>query len=549
MIRDVTADPKYLDPTEVVMITARVSDPDGISTVYAYVRTAEGQGVGSVELFDDGAHHDDAPGDNIYGNTWSTPVTPQHYSLDILAMDTLAKSILLQDVVRFATVDPPVIVSDDLVLDDQMNHDGIANPGEMVKYRLSLKNVGGSTAYSVTALVNEIDPYVYMEQSVTLNLGDIPAGNTALSDESNFFVFAECPDGHIIPFKLDIDDAYGNRWHYIIDVTVVDSVGPFIQTAQVHPPYVEAGKPVTITAYAIDGSGINSVQAEIESPNESPIATVSLYDDGAHGDGKANDNLYGAFWTTHSVERDYVLDFTTVDGLGNIGTYDNRATLTTKPFSKTTDLLFIVGDARFPTTGFQQSYVPTLDTLGYTYDVWDTYLYGIPSGEALAEYSNGTIIWAISITSESPWQEIQSAIKAYLAGGGRLFLLGSIPGANLDDLSGYLHVTIEGYTSADTLVGANGDPIGGGVTISVLPGYPFFVIAPTAPAQTVFVNNANSGTVAVRVHTGIYKVVYMTLNLGLINEPADQATVMRKTLAWLQQPDTRIYLPLVTNNQ
>ncbi|MBN1975835.1 MAG: VCBS repeat-containing protein, partial [Anaerolineae bacterium] len=424
-IRDVRVEPAHLDPGETVAITARVSDQDGVSSVYAYIETTEAVPIGTVQLFDDGAHSDGSIGDGVYGNTWTTSATPRYYTVHILAIDTCAEFRYLEDAARFSTVDPPLVVIDDLLIDDHMNHDGVVNPGETVDYRLSLENVGESTAVDVTATIGTSAPYVYINHPAYLTFGDIPIGSTVTSHESNFFaVLPNCPDGYVIQFDLDINDANGNHWHYTVDITVIDTVGPAIYAVDVHPPYVEAGEAVTITAYATDSSGIGFVEAVIESPDETPVATVTLYDDGAHGDGAANDHFYGAIWTTDPVERYYLLDLTAEDGLGNMSTCNNYASFTTKPFSKTTDILFVAGNGQFNTAGLQQPHITALDTLDYSYDVWDTYLYGIPDGEALAQYGDGIVIWALPAAYEPPWQEIQSAIKAYLDGGGRLFLIG-----------------------------------------------------------------------------------------------------------------------------
>lgn len=551
-IRDVRAEPVYLDPGEIVTITAQVSDQDGVSSVYAYIETTEAVCVGIIQLFDDGAHGDGISGDGVYGNMWTTLATPWYYTVNILAINTHAKFRYLEDATRFSTVDPPLVVVDDLVIDDRINHDGTVNPGETVDFWLSLENVGESTAVDVTVMINTDDPYVYMNQPVHLTFGDILTGSTATSDDSHFFaVFPTCPHSHTIQFDLDIDDANRNHWHYTVDVTVLDTIGPAVAVG-VHPPYVEAGNPVTITAYAVDGSGVDSVEAVIESPDETPIATVILYDDGAHGDGAADDRFYGAIWTTDLVERDYLLDLTAEDRLGNISTYDNCTLFTTKPFSKTTDLLFVAGDGQSNTTGLQQPHATALDTLGYSYDVWDTYLYGVPDGEALAQYSDGTVIWALSVTHVSPWQEIQSAIKAYLDSGGRLFLIGRIPEPELDDLSGYLHVSFAGYVDADTLIGVSGDPIGDGIAVDIWESH-IPVIAPAWPAQTVFVNDADGGAAAIRVNTETHKLVYLAPDLNTIEHAADRALVMERVLGWLiaqtKPDDWTVYLPLVTNAQ
>ena len=61
----------------------------------------------------------------------------------------------------------------------------------------------------------------------------------------------------------------------------------------------------------------------IESPDEVVSATLTLYDDGAHGDGAAGDDVYGNTWTTPAGERVYQVDVRAADGLGQEAEYDN----------------------------------------------------------------------------------------------------------------------------------------------------------------------------------------------------------------------------------
>ena len=72
--------------------------------------------------------------------------------------------------------------------------------------------------------------------------------------------------------------------------------------------------------------------AEIESPDQTPIDNMRLYDDGNHNDGEASDNLYANVWDVQlTEEQDYFVDLTVtkVDTDTVIHHIDNMAMFTT----------------------------------------------------------------------------------------------------------------------------------------------------------------------------------------------------------------------------
>jgi PKD repeat protein len=104
---------------------------------------------------------------------------------------------------------------------------------------------------------------------------------------------------------------------------------PAIDNARADPGYVAPGGSVTVTARVYDEDGVQSVSAQIESPDETVWATLTLYDDGAHGDGAAGDGVFGNTWTTSSTQREYVVDIAASDGSAAV-TRDNITGFTTQ---------------------------------------------------------------------------------------------------------------------------------------------------------------------------------------------------------------------------
>ena len=498
MVWDVVIEPGHATPGSVIAVTARVVDDSGVASVTAEIESPDEMVRGTIALYDDGAHGDGAAGDGIYGNTWTTLLTKLDYVVDITAVDVFSSSRLYNNVARFTTQDVAYVQYDIYTINsDSINHDGTANPGEYVRFSITLENIGILNAPGVTATISTVDPYIWYDTGAA-SFGDIAAGGTATCDsyDYSFLVRDACPHSHTVRFSLDIGDSSGNTWIDSFEVTIIDNVGPAIWYADASPRYTVAGEPVTITARVEDGSGISSVQAVIESPDETPIAAVALHDDGAHGDGTAGDGIYGNSWATDGTPRDYYVDFVTEDSLANARVYDNMTLYTTKAFTKTADILFVPDYGDNSTDRFRSYYTNTLDSLGYTYDVWVTEFRGAPDSATLNLYTDGVVIWAVPYWGYFDDSDLRPDIQAYLDAGGKLFMTGQNVAQRLNGtalLSDYLHASyVQGDTNLYALNGTAGDPIGDGLRLGISGGdgannqYDTDEIDPISPAVTVF---------------------------------------------------------------
>ncbi|MBI2128815.1 hypothetical protein HYU07_01115 [Candidatus Woesearchaeota archaeon] len=107
-----------------------------------------------------------------------------------------------------------------------------------------------------------------------------------------------------------------------------DTEPPAITDIQISSASGLAGTIFTITAKVADSSGVSLVNAYIQNPDETNIATVSLYDDGTHGEGTANDGIYGNIWdSTGAAEVQYYIDITAQDKASNNAEADNAASV------------------------------------------------------------------------------------------------------------------------------------------------------------------------------------------------------------------------------
>ncbi len=103
-----------------------------------------------------------------------------------------------------------------------------------------------------------------------------------------------------------------------------DTFPPGVQSASTTPSAGLSGSNFTIKATVIDPSNVSTVTATIQYPDEVFIANVTLFDDGLHDDGAANDSMYANTWnSTGQLNGTYYIDVWANDTLGNMGETEN----------------------------------------------------------------------------------------------------------------------------------------------------------------------------------------------------------------------------------
>ncbi len=106
----------------------------------------------------------------------------------------------------------------------------------------------------------------------------------------------------------------GTDWDIFYKFYEMDLTPPSIVDIQVSKDPLFSGGIQTIICNITDPSGIFSVTAYIEHPDETINATLVLYDDGLHGDGNLNDGIYGNIWDSNDVDLGtYFVDILALD--------------------------------------------------------------------------------------------------------------------------------------------------------------------------------------------------------------------------------------------
>lgn len=227
------------------------------------------------------------------------------------------------------------------------------------------------------------------------------------------------------------------------------------------------------------------------------------------------------------------------------GETDDRQ-ITYSLISADTEVLLVDDDGAFD---YETEYfAPALDAAGRSYAIWDLNASKV-AGSVLSNFN--IVIWQCAWAFPSVDADDRAAISEYLDGGGQLFITGQDIGWDMDDQGGasinwyhnYLHAD---YISDDTnllaLDGVPGDPISDGISLTIQGGdgadnqdYPSDIDPRDEFASTIFTYDANRNG-AIKVDTGVYKVVYFAFGYEAIDNAADRAMTMQRIVDWFDAP-------------
>ncbi len=266
---------------------------------------------------------------------------------------------------------------------------------------------------------------------------------------------------------------WSNIWYGVFGVHEDINPPPFVGWIWPVPSFPDSTNTVNITVNAVDESPGLSMEVMWWKDDVSQ-SNVPMYDDGFHGDDSAGDNRWGGTIGSFPAGTAITYQARATDSDGNIIVHPpSRYSFTVNsPFVRTADILLVPDSGGGNTSGFRSFYINALDSLGYTYDTWDTGVRGFVPADVLNQYTAGRVIWGVPdggyITNDG---NQRTAVQGYLDAGGKLFISGQNIAERLNGnsfLTNYLHAT---YVQTDTglyaLAGAAGDPIGDGLTLSL----------------------------------------------------------------------------------
>jgi hypothetical protein len=294
-----------------------------------------------------------------------------------------------------------------------------------------------------------------------------------------------------------------------------------------------------------------SVQADVMGPlTLGQVLSVMLHDDGEHGDGEANDGLYGNIFDPCQAGPPQVSPLGSYqislrasgdneDGepvsRTDTGAYLATGSTTSDPDPEPAGILLVDDDTDAPDV--QSAYTSTLESIGVAYHVWDTALDGAPMTSTLASYQ--TVIWFTGDDTDTTLDASdEAALAGFLDGGGKLFLSSQNyfydVGFADDFMQDYLHVSsAQSDVAASSIEGVEGHAVGDGLgpyTLTSLAEYADRLVPATPGGQSAFVNNADN-TVAVSFADGSACTLWAAFPFELL-AASDAEEMMTSILEW-----------------
>ena len=102
------------------------------------------------------------------------------------------------------------------------NNDEVLDPGEIVYFDLYVENQGGSAFYGLDGYLETTDSYITITDNTGV-FGTIESGGDYQEGYYVMDIQGNCPEGHVIPFNLSLEDKFGNFWNISFELVVSGS--------------------------------------------------------------------------------------------------------------------------------------------------------------------------------------------------------------------------------------------------------------------------------------------------------------------------------------
>ncbi|RJP59693.1 MAG: hypothetical protein C4541_05560 [Candidatus Auribacter fodinae] len=505
----------------------QTSDP-----IYALIESPDEYRISKLILFDDGTHGDGYASDSIFSRSLLLNETPALYYIDIEVDRENDTNLFFDNHYSFSTDLKP-----NLIFDGYSITDTHLQPGDISYIHMYITNNGLASAGNVEAVVSLKDEYIDFYNQSPLKFGSISPGSTATAGQSAFYIALKesCPDNYTITGHIYIESIAGYRTLDIVTFTVHDTRGPVLDSISITPRIPQAGMNARFDAAAIDGSGVQAVEAEIYNSTGTLLTSIPMnYDNDSH--------LYFAYWTTPLENDNFSVSVRAVDNLANELTSEDVLFFSTHPFIKKNSILFVQSENTSSTANF-------LISKGYSFDIWDKQIRGIPDTSVLLYYKDDIVIYdtGIVVSPDDFHSSEESALNTYYDNGGNVLLLGSGIVSVLTSngvqsnlfLNNTLHIEYASSSTYPDISGTSGD-IFNSLSFA-LGGNKAGVFTVTSPATGILqpVNTSNpdwfSGS---RIADNDSKALFLPLSLMDISFAEDRSAIIAQSLSWLSGGDS-----------
>jgi len=334
-------DPDVVSQPVPVVVTAMITDNDRVSSAALCFRVSPSGISGIVRAFDDGSHGDAVAGDSVYGATIPRQPYGSIVAYHFMATDNLGQ--LSEGVTQYYAVEPLPPYLPDVVVDNDDGAPGYIETGRWITsssvgyeggtYRYAFGSPGVPTS-TATWTPNLPRGGVYRVYAAFAK-GDNRPNNapvTIVHSEGQAIVSLDQTGGGIAevllgeyPFDAGTSgsvhlDNSGGEGAYIADAMIwhiPSDPPPVISRVTRNPIIPDSSESVLVTARITDNVAVTTASLSYTINSGTPLE-VQAFDDGAHGDGEAGDDLYGAAIPPHPDGTTVILHYSARDNLGQL---------------------------------------------------------------------------------------------------------------------------------------------------------------------------------------------------------------------------------------
>lgn len=203
----------YLVPgVDSLFLASEIANPNNNNIEVKSIVESFDQSISdTVQMYDDGLHHDSTAGDDLFGVSWTLPSGEKHYRVHIStsSLDS-GYYYILRDATHFTSIGPLLIDHYEI---------GFHNPTRF-SFKLSLRNDGTvATASGVSAEISTADTNVTSILSNNQNFGDIAPG--LIKTSSNYLINTQNNPASV-HFTIRI---FSEDWFFWSDTVTVTVTG------------------------------------------------------------------------------------------------------------------------------------------------------------------------------------------------------------------------------------------------------------------------------------------------------------------------------------
>jgi FlgD Ig-like domain len=246
--------PSAADAKVSLRADCRRNQPSGVTGV---LLSPNGETVAEVALLDDGAHGDSTTGDGIWGNSTVIPRQPAPLTVKIRLTLKTGETRTVDPVAGGVSTAGEILIEKPIIFSDNLNGDGKVNPGENIRYGVTLENL---TPFTLSQLT--LESGVAVAGLDSLRSGATRAMQYVASDSRTYF-------SHTV-------SAYASPGSLSLPVTVIDGAGNVWRDTVAFPIEAFVYPPRRDTLTHTKGSGTGSFEIVAVDPLQFKGHTYSV---------------------------------------------------------------------------------------------------------------------------------------------------------------------------------------------------------------------------------------------------------------------------------